>query len=32
MNRRFLIAWIVVFIAWMLGDFVVHGALLGNDY
>lgn len=32
MNQRFLIAWIVVFIAWMLGDFVVHGALLGNDY
>jgi hypothetical protein len=32
MNKRFFIAWIVVFVAWMAGDFVVHGLLLGADY
>jgi hypothetical protein len=32
MNRRFLIAWLVVFIAWMVGSFVVHGTLLWGDY
>jgi len=32
MNKRFLIAWIVLFIAWFLGSFVVHGVLLHNDY
>jgi hypothetical protein len=32
MNRRFLITWVVVFIAWMLGSFVVHGTLLREDY
>lgn len=32
MNKRFLIAWIVVFVAWMAGSFVVHGVLLGPDY
>ena len=32
MNKRFLIAWIVVFIAWFLGSFVVHGVLLNADY
>lgn len=30
--KRFLIAWIVVFVAWMAGSFVVHGVLLGADY
>ena len=32
MDRKFLIAWLVTFIAWMFGSFVVHGALLQADY
>jgi hypothetical protein len=32
MNRKLLIAWVVVFVAWMLGSFIVHGTLLGADY
>jgi hypothetical protein len=32
MNKKFLIAWVVVFIVWMLGSFVVHGTLLHADY
>lgn len=32
MNKPFLIAWIVIFIAWMFGSFVVHGVLLHGDY
>ena len=32
MSKRFSIAWIALFVAWMLGSFVVHGALLGADY
>ena len=32
MNRKFLIAWVVVFIAWMVGSFIVHGTLLRDDY
>ncbi len=32
MNRKFLIAWLVVFIVWMAGSFVVHGVLLHDDY
>jgi hypothetical protein len=32
MNKKFLIAWIVLFIAWMAGSFVVHGTLLHDDY
>lgn len=32
MNRKFLIAWIVIFVAWFLGSFVVHGVLLNADY
>jgi hypothetical protein len=32
MNKRLLTAWIVLFIAWMAGSFVVHGTLLHNDY
>ena len=32
MNKRFLLAWLVLFIAWFLGSFVVHGLLLHNDY
>ena len=32
MNQKLLIAWLVVFVAWMAGSFVVHGVLLGPDY
>jgi hypothetical protein len=32
MNRRFFVAWAVTFVAWMLGDMVVHGMLLGAEY
>lgn len=32
MNKRFLAAWLIVFIAWMVGSFIVHGTLLHNDY
>lgn len=32
MNKKFLIAWAVVFVAWFLGSYVVHGALLHDDY
>ncbi len=32
MNKKFLIAWLAVFVVWMLGSFVVHGLLLKPDY
>jgi hypothetical protein len=32
MNKRFFIAWVVIFIAWFIGSGVVHGGLLGADY
>jgi hypothetical protein len=32
MNKKFLLAWLVVFIAWMVGSLIVHGALLHQDY
>ena len=32
MNKKFVIAWLVIFIAWMAGDFTVHGPLLEADY
>jgi len=32
MNRRFVIAWVVLFVAWYIGSFVVHGVLLHADY
>jgi hypothetical protein len=32
MSKKFLIAWIVLFAAWFLGSFVVHGVLLRSDY
>jgi len=32
MNKKFLIAWVVLFIAWFIGSFVVHGVLLSADY
>ena len=32
MNKKFIIAWIVIFVAWMAGSFVVHGVLLHDEY
>ena len=32
MNKRFIIGWVVIFIVWFLGSFVVHGVLLHDDY
>ncbi len=32
MNKKFFIAWLVMFIAYMAGGFIVHHALLGQDY
>ena len=32
MNKRFFIAWLVIFVAWFMGSFVVHGVLLHDDY
>lgn len=32
MSKRFFIAWVVIFVAWFLGSFVVHGLLLKEDY
>lgn len=32
MNKTFLIAWLIVFVVWMAGSFVVHGLLLHADY
>ena len=31
-NKRFLIGWVVVFVVWFCGSFVVHGVLLHDDY
>jgi hypothetical protein len=32
MNRKFLIAWIVILVVWFCGSFLVHGVLLAADY
>jgi hypothetical protein len=32
MGKKFFVAWIVIFIVWMAGSFVVHGVLLHDDY
>ncbi len=32
MNKNFLGTWVVVFILWMAGAFLVHDTLLHNDY
>src|ERR1700731_3771798 len=32
MNKKFLIAWVVLFGAWFIGSFVFHGVLLRSDY
>ena len=32
MDKKFLIGWPILFVAWMAGSFVVHGLLLNGDY
>lgn len=32
MGKRFIVAWIVLFVVWMLGSFLVHGLLLAPEY
>ncbi|HEV7611634.1 MAG TPA: hypothetical protein VGO37_07160 [Steroidobacteraceae bacterium] len=32
MNKKFIIAWVVLFVAWLAGSFAVHGVLLRSDY
>jgi hypothetical protein len=32
MNKKFAIVWLVLFVAWFLGSFIVHGVLLRSDY
>ena len=32
MNKKFIVAWLVLFVAWFMGSFVVHGLLLRSDY
>jgi hypothetical protein len=32
MNKKLIVAWIVLFVAWLAGSFVVHGLLLRPDY
>jgi hypothetical protein len=31
-NKKFILAWVVLFVAWFMGSFVVHGLLLHSDY
>ena len=30
--KTFVVAWVVAFVVWMSGSFVVHGVLLAGDY
>lgn len=32
MNKQFLISWVIVFVVWMIGSFVVHGIFLNEAY
>jgi hypothetical protein len=32
MDKKFLVAWLVIFVVWMCGGFLVHGTLLKQDY
>ena len=32
MDRKFLLGWLILFVCWFLGSFVVHGVLLHSDY
>lgn len=32
MDKKFAISWVILFVVWMAGSFVVHGAWLGDSY
>jgi hypothetical protein len=32
MNKKLITAWVVLFVTWFVGSFVVHGVLLKSDY
>ena len=32
MNKKFLISWVVVFVVWMMGDFLLHDLWLHESY
>jgi hypothetical protein len=32
MGKKFIIGWVAIFVAWFAGSFIVHGALLHDDY
>ena len=32
MNKKFLVAWLLLFALYMAGGMLVHGVILGNDY
>jgi len=32
MNKKFLVAWLVIFVLYFAGSFVIHGVLLHADY
>jgi hypothetical protein len=32
MDKKFLVSWLILFVVWMVGSFIVHGALLSADY
>lgn len=31
MNRKFLVTFLLMYVLWMAGSFIVHGALLHDD-
>jgi hypothetical protein len=32
MDKKFLVTWLVIFVVWMCGSFLIHGMLLKQDY
>jgi hypothetical protein len=32
MNKKFLIGWLLVFVLWFIGSYIVHGVLLNAEY
>src|SRR3974390_2627690 len=32
MNKKLALAWVLVFVVWFIGSFIVHGVLLRSDY
>ncbi|HWN07221.1 MAG TPA: hypothetical protein VNO53_08660 [Steroidobacteraceae bacterium] len=32
MNKKFLVAWLLLFVLYMAGGMLVHGVILGDDY